>query len=171
MSKVTIYPETKLFSVNDGETSIDIKLDVYSAWKIWVLQDNNSMYLQAIRTIGGDPIGGGEFAGDLYFLMNGWRIEVTDNCDVEGVIYSDDFPSPFLATGGFIVTNKVSALVNTVTGASPLTNGQNTMLLEMYELLGLDPTKPLVVTNTSREAGTIEQVIMTTPTSTTVVRV
>jgi hypothetical protein len=38
-----------------------------------------------------------------------------------------------------------------------LTTTQATMLLEMYELLGLDPTKPLVVTKTARTAGTIRK--------------
>lgn len=171
MSKVTFNPGPKLITVNAGETEVDVKLDIYSAWKIWVLQGNNSQYLQALRTTGGDPVGGGEFTGDSYFLINGWRIEVDHSCNFDGVIYSDDFPSPFLATGGFIVTNKVSSLVNTISSGSGLSSNQHTMLLEMYELLGLDPTKPLVVTNTSRTAGTIDQTIATSPTQTVVTRI
>jgi hypothetical protein len=52
-----------------------------------------------------------------------------------------------------------------------LTNTQATMLLEMYELLGLDPTKPLVVTEHARTAGTISQNIATSSTQTVVTRV
>ncbi len=52
-----------------------------------------------------------------------------------------------------------------------LTNTQATMLLEMYQLLGLDPTKPLIVTQTSRVAGTIAQSIETDSNQTKVTRV
>lgn len=52
-----------------------------------------------------------------------------------------------------------------------LTSQQTTMLLEMYDLLGLDPTKPLTVTATTREAGSISQTIDSTTGSTVVTRV
>lgn len=52
-----------------------------------------------------------------------------------------------------------------------LTATQATMLLEMYELLGLNPTKPLVVTQSTRTAGTISQSIATNSTQTVVTRV
>lgn len=52
-----------------------------------------------------------------------------------------------------------------------LTNTQATMLLEMYELLGLDVSKPLIVTQNTRSAGTISQNIISDSTSTIVTRV
>lgn len=52
-----------------------------------------------------------------------------------------------------------------------LTPTQQTMLLEIYRLYGLDPTAPLVVSDTSRVAGSINQSITSTPTQTTVQRV
>jgi hypothetical protein len=52
-----------------------------------------------------------------------------------------------------------------------LTTAQATMLLEMYVLLGLDPTKPLVVSTNSRTAGTIVQNIASDQFSTQVQRV
>lgn len=48
-------------------------------------------------------------------------------------------------------------LSNTASGS--LSPEQATMLLEMYRLLGLDPTRPLVVNATSRTAGEVEQTI------------
>lgn len=54
---------------------------------------------------------------------------------------------------------------------SGLTTNQATMLLEMYELLGLDPAKPLIVTGTNRSAGSINQHIVTDTNSTVVQRV
>lgn len=66
-------------------------------------------------TPGGIPIGGGEFTGDIYFLINGWRLYIDHSCFIDGVIYSDDYPSPFLEKEGTqIVINRVSALVQTI---------------------------------------------------------
>lgn len=50
-----------------------------------------------------------------------------------------------------------------------LTPTQSTMLLEMYRLLGLDPTIPLVVTATARSAGAIAQTIAEAPAGTVTV--
>ena len=53
-----------------------------------------------------------------------------------------------------------------------LDSTQATMLLEIYRLYGLDPTRPLVVTKTSRSAGSgISQAITTNDNQTTITRV
>ncbi len=59
----------------------------------------------------------------------------------------------------------------TVDQIETLSSTQETMILEMYELLGLDPTKPLTVTKTARTAGTISQTIVSDANSTVVTRV
>lgn len=234
--KVTFDGENKIIIVNSDVNTISVRQDIYSNWKEWVQVRDNSKYLAAIRVSGGDPIGGGQFTGDVYFTINGWRILVDHSCVIDGVIYSDDYPSPFVpVTGTQLVTNKVAALVSvvatetvggitiptaqeirqemdansskliaikaktdTITSAPTaeqvadqvrleltpelakimtlssnpgLTNSQATMLLEMYQLLGLDPTIPLVVTQNARVAGTIEQNILTSSTETIVTRV
>jgi hypothetical protein len=51
-----------------------------------------------------------------------------------------------------------------------LTTGQATMLLELYRLAGLDPTRPLIVTQTQRTAGDITQNLSTSPSETVVIR-
>lgn len=66
-----------------------------------------------MRNIGGDPVGGGQFAGDLYFLMNGWQIVVSDTINVNGVLYHDDGIAPYLVMPGGGVTSTVSAIVQT----------------------------------------------------------
>lgn len=240
--KVTFDGVNRTITVNALETEISVKTDIYSDWKEWTLIDSNSQFLPAMRVTGGDPIGDGLFTGDVYFLINNWRIVVDHNCVIDGVIYSDNYPSPFVPISGTqIVTNKVSQLVQTVAPiidniavtvdplaptvqqiraeidsnstqlaniwssvqvleAQPeapnanviadavrvelapelahimtlsntaLTPAQTTMLLEMYTLLGLDPTKPLIVTNTARTAGNIAQTISTSSTETVVTR-
>lgn len=62
------------------------------------------------------------------------------------------------------ISNNVLSIQNGLTAT------QSTMLLEMYQLLGLDPTIPLVVTQTQRTAGSIEQTIDSTATQTIVQR-
>lgn len=66
-------------------------------------------------------------------------------------------------------TGSLGYKASLITG-SGLSTSQELMLLEMYQLLGLDPTKPLVVTTTSRTAGTIEQTISGDPNTTVTVQ-
>lgn len=112
---VTFDGINKLIIINSDVTEINIKTDVYSNWKEWVQLRDNSKFLPALRVTGGDPIGGGLYTGDVYFLINNWRILVDHSCLIDGVIYSDNYPSPFVqVTGTQIVTNRVSSLVQTV---------------------------------------------------------
>lgn len=60
-------------------------------------------------------------------------------------------------------------LTNTASGS--LTPTQATMLLEMYNLLGLDPTLPLIVSPSSRDAGDISQTINKIGDTVTVTRI
>lgn len=70
--------------------------------------------------------------------------------------------------------DNIDVAISTLQGEG-LTTAQATMLLEMYNLLGLDPTKPLVVTPTSRKVpangGDINQTITTVGSEVTVQRV
>lgn len=205
--------------VGANTTTVDIRNDIYSAWKEWMLVRDNAKYLPAMRTIGGDPIGGGVFAGDLYFLINDWTLVLDHNINFVGALFSDDFPSPYTTEAGTnLSTTTISNLVlrtideptsgssggltvvqdakldqlvslntsqtasldtiivsqslaynemviqsaslstintntSTMLASGSLTSTQATMLLEMYRILGLDPTRPLIVTPTSRDAG------------------
>lgn len=107
--------ENKLIFVNPNVAEISVKEDIYSDWKEWSQVRDHAKFLPAIRTTGGDPVGGGEFTGDVYFLINGWRLIIDHSLNIDGVIYSDDYPSPFVQiTGTQIVTNKVSSLVSVI---------------------------------------------------------
>lgn len=68
-------------------------------------------------------------------------------------------------------TNLATELSKINSQINGLTTPQLTMLTSMYELLGLDPTKPLVVTPTTIDVGTIHQNIIGNDTMTTVTRV
>lgn len=229
--KVTFDGVNKLIIVNPGETSISVKTDIYSDWKEWIQIYDNAKFEPAIRTTGGDPVGGGQYAGDMYFLINGWRVVIEGTVYIDGILYSDDYPNPYIVLPGGGVIAKVSSLayaydttgvsvpsvedirlemdanssrlfsidtkVQTIENAPSaavvasavrseltpelshvltlennpgLTESQATMLLELYNIMGLDPTKPLVVTNTARTAGDVIQTIDTNTTSTTIQR-
>jgi len=109
--KVTFDGINKLISINSGEALIDVKIDVYSDWKEWVQLGENAKYLPAIRSIGGDPTKLGQKTGDIYFLMNGWRIIIPHGISFSGVLYSDDGLSPFTIHAGGGVEASVSNLV------------------------------------------------------------
>ena len=77
--KVTFDGEARIIYVNEGVTFLDFRSDVYSAWKEWVQlpsHPQNASYLDAMRSVGGDPIDetNGVYLGATYFLRNGWRI-------------------------------------------------------------------------------------------------
>jgi len=113
--KVVFDGPNKLIIVSDSTTDLSIKEDVYSAWKEWTLAVG-SPYEQAIRTIGGDPTIAGQFAGDIYFLINGWRlvIDVT-RVKVTGVLFSDDFDTAYYQSDlNAVFPAQVSSIVNTV---------------------------------------------------------
>ena len=116
MSKVVFDGSAKTITVIPGTTSLDIRIDVYKEWADWVMLSDNSKYLQAIRYTGFDPIGSGIYTGDIYFLVNGWKLLVNmTETRITGVLYSDDYNTPYytpLGVAQYPIT--VSAIVNTV---------------------------------------------------------
>jgi hypothetical protein len=108
-SKVTFNGSTKEITVNPGVSVLDVKEDIYSSWKNWVILNDNSKYLPAVRSIGGDPAGNG-FAGDLYFMINSWRVVVNEALSVTGILYSDDYPTPWIVNPSGSVVAAVSYL-------------------------------------------------------------
>lgn len=115
--KVTFDYYNLLIIVNEEVTELNIKEDVYSAWKRWMLVDQNAgRALPALRTVGGDPTISGQFAGDIYFTINGWRIQFDPNkTALLGTIFSDDFASPLVdKNGNLIQQSLVSSLVTGV---------------------------------------------------------
>ena len=115
-SKVTFDGTTKIITVHPEVTALDIRTEVYSAWLDWAMLRDNLKFLPAIRYTGFDPIGGGQYTGDSYFLINGWKLSVDlAKVRVTGVLFSDDYATAYYTTNmvpQFPAT--VSSLVNTV---------------------------------------------------------
>lgn len=115
---VTFDGVNKKIIVAPGVTDIDVKVDIYSNWKEWVRLYDNAKFRPAIRVIGGDSVGGGQYAGDIYFLMDGWQIVVSELVNVTGVLYHDDNISPYQIESGGGVIATVSNLAQSVESAA-----------------------------------------------------
>lgn len=101
----------KLIYLSPNVSSFNVKEDLYSNWKEWVMLHDYSKFLPAFRSIGGDPIGGGQYAGDLYFLTNGWQVVIGHPVTLSGVLYNDDqTKSPFIILPGGGIISTVSSL-------------------------------------------------------------
>lgn len=119
-------------------TDLAVKVDLYGSWKEWVRLYDNAKFLPAFRTIGGDPVGGGQYAGDLYFLMNGWQIVVDHPVKLTGVLYHDDPISPFIIQQGGGVQSTVSNLAQSVeTSPAGLTPDQQVQLDKILQAIRL----------------------------------
>jgi len=113
---------TKIIQGDYGSGStveLDIRRDLYSAWKEWTAIDNNAKYLQAFSTTGGDPISLTIAVGAYFFLENGWKIrpfESNHRLVLNGNLYTRDDSSPFLNVSGYSVITETrnSSLTQTV---------------------------------------------------------
>ena len=123
MAKISFQGPQKLIVVEAGVTQLSIQQEVYPAWKDWVSNIDNSKYLPAFSTIGGNPLPGSRL-GITFLLENGWKIrpyEGDHRLSIEGNLYSADGTDPIADTLGdykVTVSLMVSNLVNTVGGGS-----------------------------------------------------
>ena len=123
--KVTFDGPNKLILINDGETDIDVKVDIYSDWKEWMLLESNMGFLPAVRTIGGEPTVGNQSIGATFFLINGWKIRTWEGDQrliVVGNLYSEDGSPTFVPTVGnhnILVNSQVSNLIDQINLSAP----------------------------------------------------
>jgi len=118
--------QNKIITLESGVTEIDVR-DIYSDWKRWVSESDNSKYQLAFDTIGGDPLTPGITAGAYYFIRNdlGWRIrpfEEDATIYLAGNLTPRDSSFPILTptTGNYNVL---------VAGLQPITQSVETLLL------------------------------------------
>ncbi len=178
MADVTFNGTTKIIAVNNGITSLSAS-DLYAWWKEWVL-DDNANFPPAMQAIGGDPIGDGLFTGTTFFVLNGWLIRPyagNHTLTISGNLFGEDgaeIITPVLGsyTVGIQFRNTAQAQgISTSSSPAGLTTAQEAKLLEIYALMGLDPSKPLIVSPAARTAGDdINQSISKTGDTVTVTR-
>lgn len=113
--KVTFDGPNKLIIINDGESSISIEDDIYSSWKQWAKLRDYLKFIPACRSVGGDPTVEGNFLGATFFTINNWQIQISDNTNFVGNVFSDDFTSPFTTEGQVkLAQAQVSNLIDRV---------------------------------------------------------
>lgn len=155
--------------------------DAYSRWKEWLITGTNAMYPQAFSYVGGEPTTPGKFLGTTYFLKNNWKFRpysINHVLDVDGNIYTDDSNSPniFVTSSGDVnvtIRNTISNLnevqvIDAISGAT--LNAIENKIIELWKIHGLDSSKPLTVTTSSRSVDDINQTIVSVPNQTTVTR-
>lgn len=108
--KVAFDGSNRIIYVNEGVTELDVQVDIYSAWKEWVLYSQQyplaSSYVAAFSIVGGDPITDTQNVGITYFLENGWRIQPFPSktpytLTVDGNLYTREVGgTPFLFAEG-----------------------------------------------------------------------
>lgn len=129
--KVAFDGERKIIFVNEGVTELNVKDDVYSAWKEWLLASPEYPYaagwLNAISAIGGEPLTDNLNVGSTFFLENGWRIQPKESrtpylLNVVGNIYTREAgENPFLFANGCSVNLTRSNLVDQLVATSSIT--------------------------------------------------
>ena len=110
--KVTFDGYNKLIIINADENEIDVAVDIYSAWKEWAKSRDYLKWDAAMRSVGGDPLPGGDALGRTFFTINDWKIYIDHGVNFIGNLFADDGSSPFvLADGTQLVTISRSTLV------------------------------------------------------------
>lgn len=170
-------------------------VELYSAWVDWAAQGDNLKYPPAFRTVGGDPIGGGQYIGAYVFMRNdlGWRGHPPNTGDVQVVIdgnfYPEDSGMPFFdpwqgATTSLI--SRVSSMTQAIlTSGTPAPTAAEVAaavwsdttgaavairLAEAWGRLGLDPSKPLVTGTSQISFGDIAMALAESAGSVTLTR-
>ena len=123
--KVAFDGATKTIFVNEGVTTLDVKVDIYSAWKEWNLYSREApeprVWDKAFTAVGGDPITDTQDLGTTYFLENGWRIQPfaskkSYTLTIEGNLYTREAgETPFFFAEGVSVSLVRSNIVDLIT--------------------------------------------------------
>lgn len=123
--KVAFDGATKTIFVNEGVTTLDVKVDLYSAWKEWNLfsveAPDARVWDKAFTAVGGDPITDQQNLGTTFFLENGWRIQPFPSkqsytLTIEGNLYTREAgETPFFFAEGVSVSLVRSNIVDLIT--------------------------------------------------------
>lgn len=108
--KVTFDGENKIIYINEGENQISVEVDIYSAWKEWSQLRDNLKFDAAMRAVGGDTTIAPDKLGSTFFMINGWKIFVDSDLNIDGNLFGDEdaFPDDYPAGNPFIVGSGAS---------------------------------------------------------------
>jgi len=128
--KVNFDGRNKVIIVHEGVTELDIKADIYSAWKEWIRVSPEypyaSSWKQAISAIGGEPLNDTLSVGATFFLENNWRIQPFASkspyvLTVNGNIFTREIGgNPFLFAEGVSVNLTRSNIVDQLVASAAI---------------------------------------------------
>lgn len=121
-AKMTYDTTNKLFILNNGVTSFDVVVDLYSdAKEDWLSNALLNKFRFPIVAIGGQGIGGGQVISPYIMLRYGWKIrpqEADHTLTVAGNLITDDETSPFTS-----VLGDYQVIIKSIVSANSLTAG------------------------------------------------
>lgn len=138
--------------------------EIFSRWEDWLLLSDNAKYLPAFRHLGGDALGGGLYAPNYVFLLNGWRVrpmESNHKVVISGNLFVDGGGDPVVNTLGsynvsvqYTVPERAQGIETSGGGGSGgLTVEQAQMLLELWQKEGFDALNKATFTKTAITIG------------------
>lgn len=173
----------KIITLTTGTTTVSVR-DIYSRFVDWYLTDDNSKYLPAFKTVGGDDIDPtqGTKIPIYSFLENGWKIKPQESNHTltinDGILLVNGGGDPFLNTNGAYTVRinyqqPVQAISFSTNGASSTTLTKeevreemdtNSVKLielqlkvdELYKVGGLDISNPATTTQDEIIVGDIK---------------
>lgn len=101
----SINGDTKVITLTSGTTSVSVR-DLWSRWIDWFLTGDNSKYLPAFESIGGNEIDAsqGTYIPVYAFLVNGWKIKPQESNHTltirDGILLVNGGGDPFNNTSG-----------------------------------------------------------------------
>ena len=135
--KVAFDGIKRIIFVAEGVTELDVKADIYSAWKEWTIGSVESYsglpnstaggYFPAISAIGGEPLTDVLNVGSTFFLENDWRIQPAPSTvpyvlTVVGNLFTREAGgNPFLFAEGVSVNLTRSNLVDQLVANASVT--------------------------------------------------
>jgi len=144
---VTFSGYTKKIIIKPGVEDLDVQIDLYSDWKEWVLEDDNSKWEAAFRTFGGDETSASQFAPRYFFLINGWKLYAEDvDVVIQTNLYSDDGEPP---------VDRVNAQILIRNSDVPVVQSEIEQRLDYGDRVYYDETS--VYSGTTYPNGTIAQ--------------
>lgn len=113
--------ETKVITLTPGTVTLPAR-DIWSRWVDWMLASDNSKYLPAFTTVGGNTIdaGVGTSIPIYVFLINGWRIKPQESSHTltvnDGILLVEGGGDPFNSTiGNYVVQINYQQPVQAIT--------------------------------------------------------
>ena len=143
--KVTFDGVAKIIYVAEGVTELDVKADIYSAWKEWKIYSQEAphptAYPNAFTVVGGDDITTTQKVGGTFFLENGWRIQ------------------PWSSGEGYVLTIDGN-LYTREPGGNPVKPESNvTISLTRSNLVDVVVVEPVAATISSADVATIADAV------------